>query len=61
MRGAGTLERGRNSLEGAKALDRCGDTLKGRHALELGGGFRGTVPAPRARRRFVRVVPGLAV
>jgi hypothetical protein len=37
--------RGRNPragwelARGAKALDRDGDTLKGRHALERGGGF----------------------
>jgi hypothetical protein len=44
-----------------KALDRGGDTLKGRHALERGGEFRDAVPAPRARRRFARGVLGMAV
>jgi hypothetical protein len=37
------------------------DTLRGRHALERGGEFRGAVPAPRARHRFARGVPGMAV
>jgi hypothetical protein len=51
----------RKLVRGDKALDRGGDTLKGRHALERGGEFRGTVPAPRTRRRFARGVSGVAV
>jgi hypothetical protein len=51
----------RKLARGAKALDRGGDTLKGRHALERGGEFRGAVPAPRARQRFTRGVPVMVV
>jgi hypothetical protein len=51
---------GRELARAAKALERGGDTLKGCHTLEQGGGFRGVVFAPRARRRFARGVPGLA-
>jgi hypothetical protein len=51
----------RELSRGAKALDRGRVTLEGRHALERGREFRGAVPAPRARRRFTRRVPGTAV
>jgi hypothetical protein len=64
-RAEGGLERGGDSLEGPRpsnetetrprgwALERGRGSFKGHRALERGGGFRYTVPGPRARRRFL--------
>jgi hypothetical protein len=35
-------------------LDEGGDALKGHHALERGGEFRGAVPAPQVKWRFAQ-------
>jgi hypothetical protein len=66
--GAGTalrvesgLERGGASREGLGPSSEAGTRPRGRQALERGGGFRGAVPAPRARRRFARGALGAAV